>query len=129
MTEAVLDMHNIKGTRVTLARGDKANTTHVTTVCDHDLNANLKLKVAIDGALLEVNLHGVTDLDGGVGVAEGAAIMCDNIGDALVANSLLHNLAELELGLILLDGVHNVAALDIKEQTVVLVDLGHGDDI
>ena len=45
----------------------------------------------------DVHLHGVAGLDVRVGVAEGAAIMGGDVGDALVADLLGLNFAELEL--------------------------------
>ena len=44
----------------------------------------------------EVQLHGVSLLDVGVGVSDGAAVMGHDVGDLVLADSLLDDLAELE---------------------------------
>jgi thiazole synthase ThiGH ThiG subunit len=50
--------------------------------------------------LLNVDLDCVVHLDQGIGVADGATIVCDNVGHALLANSNIAHAAKLELWVI-----------------------------
>lgn len=97
--------------------------------------AYVELEVAGGLAGGQVELDGVVDLDGGVSVADGAAIVGGDVRDGallarlegvvanagLLANSLLDDTAQLVLGLLLSDAVENEAALDVVQQTEVLV--------
>ena len=87
----------------------------------------------IDGerplALLDVEPDGIVDLDQRVGVTDGAAIVGDNVGNALVADRNLADLEELVGSLLRSDAVDRETALDIVKQTEVLARLLDRDDI
>jgi hypothetical protein len=79
--------------------------------------------VVDDLVLDEVELDRVVDLDGGVGVADGASVVGDDEGDALGAELDLLDLEELVRRLLLRDAVDGEAALDVVEETEVLARL------
>jgi len=120
---------NVKASNVTLAVGDDTDTTSVTTTGDHGNVTNLKLDELVELAGLQVELDGVVDLDQGIRVAEGAAIVGDDEGDALGAELDLLDLAQLVLGLLGGDTVDSEASLGIVDETEVLTSLLDGDDI
>lgn len=70
VVNGILDVDDVETTIVTLTVGDNTNTTHVTTTSDHADNAGIEVNEVGDLASGELNLHGVVDLDGGVGVAD-----------------------------------------------------------
>lgn len=74
-------------------------------------------------------LEAVVDLDVGVGEADGSAVVGHNVGDLVLADGLLGDLAELEAGLGGVDGVGLEAALDVVENAEVLAGLGDGHDV
>lgn len=74
-------------------------------------------------------LDGVVDLDVGVGEADGPAVVGDDVGDLVLANLLLHHAAELEGGLLGVDGVGLEAALDIVQDAEVLASLLDGHNV
>ena len=78
---------------------------------------------------LEVELDGVVLLDVGVGEADGAAVVGDNVWHLGLAEDLSDDLAELELGLLLVNSVGLEATLDVVEHAEVLTSLGDGEDI
>lgn len=63
-------MDNVETTIVTLTVGNDTNTTHVTTTSDHADDTGIKADEVGDLASGNVDLHGVVDLDGGVGVTD-----------------------------------------------------------
>lgn len=125
----VLDLDDIGGTDAAVAVDNGTNTASVATLDDHDGGANLKENVGGGAARSEVHLDSVTDVDVGIGVADGAGIVCDNGGDTLGADILPLDLAELELGLLSVDLDEVVAALDVVQETEVLASLGDGDNV
>jgi hypothetical protein len=74
---------NVKVTGVLLTVNNVSNTASVTSASDEDLHTIVKLDVVNDLAGGQVNLDGVEDVNAGVGVADGAAIVGDNNGHVL----------------------------------------------
>lgn len=73
VVNGVLDVDNVETTVVALTVGDDTNTTHVATTGDHGDGASVEVDEVGDLASRQVNLDGVVDLDGGVGVADAVA--------------------------------------------------------
>ena len=74
-------------------------------------------------------LDGVVDLDVGVGETDGSAVVGDDVGDLVLADLLLGDLAELEPGLLGVDGVRLEAALNVIKHAEILAGLLNGDDV
>jgi len=127
--QRVLDVHNIESTNVLLSVHDDTSTTHVTPASDHDNVAGIELDEIGDLALDEIELDGVVDLDEGVGVTDGAAVMGDDVGDTSSTDSNTADLEELVGGLLGGDAVDGETTLDIVKETEVLAGLLDGDDI
>jgi hypothetical protein len=70
VVNSVLDVDDVETTIVALTVSDDTNTTHVTTTGSHDDNTGVELDEVNDLASGNVNLDGVVDLDGRVGVAD-----------------------------------------------------------
>lgn len=70
VVNGILDVDDVETTVVALTVGDDTNTTHVTTTGGHGDNTSVEADEVGDLASGEVNLDGVVDLDGGVGVAD-----------------------------------------------------------
>ena len=68
-------------------------------------------------------LEGVVDLDVGVGETDGSAVVGHNVGDLVLAEGLLGDLAEFEAGLVSVDSVWHESSLDVLEDSEVLVGL------
>ena len=71
--ERVLDMDDVVATNVLLTVDNDTNTTHVTTTSGHSDGTSVELDEVGDLASGEINLDGVVDLDGGVGVTNAGA--------------------------------------------------------
>ena len=127
--ENVLDVDNVETTQVPLPVGDDTRATHVTTASDHDDVAGLELQDVDNLVLHKVEFDRVVDLDGRVGVPDGAAVVGDDVGDTLGAELVLLDLAQLEGGLLGRDAVDSESALDVVEQTEVLARTLNGDDV
>lgn len=63
-------MDNVEATVVALTMSDDTDTTHVATTSDHDDHTGIELDEVGDLASAEVDLDGVVDLDGWVGVTD-----------------------------------------------------------
>jgi hypothetical protein len=70
VVNSVLQVDNVEASVVALTVSDDTNTTHVTTTSDHDDHTGIELDEVRDLASGQVNLDGVVDLDGWVGVAD-----------------------------------------------------------
>jgi hypothetical protein len=82
-----------------------------------------------DLVLDEVELDGVSDLDDGVGVTDGATVVGDDEGNTLSSELNLLDLEELVGSLLLRDTVDGEATLDVVKETEVLSRLLDRDDI
>lgn len=70
VVNSVLDVDDVETSIVALTVSYDTNTTHVTTTGDHADNTSVEAYKVGDLASGNVNLHGVVDLDGRVGVAD-----------------------------------------------------------
>ena len=122
-------MNDIEATNVLLAVYNDTSTAHVATTSDHNNVTGIELDEVGDLAALEVVLDGVVDLDGGVGVTEGAAIVGDDVRNTLGAKRDLLDLKEFVGSLLRGDAVDGETALDVVKETEVLVGLLNRDDI
>lgn len=68
-------MDNVETTVVTLTVSDDTDTTHVATTSDHDDDTSVELDEVLDLAGGKVNLDGVVDLDGRVGVTDATQLV------------------------------------------------------
>ena len=84
VVNGVLDVDDVETTIVALTVGDDTDTTHVTSTGDHGNNTSVELDEVDDLASSNLNLHGVVDLDGGVGVA-------DAVKELWLARNVLHS--------------------------------------
>lgn len=108
---------------------DNTGTTHVATASDHDDVTSIELGIVGDLVLSKVKLDGVVDLDEGVRVTDGAAVVGDNVRNGLGADGNFLDLQELVLSLLGGDAVDGEAALDVVEETEVFARLLDGEDI
>jgi len=129
VVRGILDVDDLKGSRVLLPVGDGAYTSQVTASSDHAQVTAVKFDVVCDLASGYVHLDSVVDLDKRVWVAYGASVMGAKIGHSLGSGPHLANLAQLELGFFAANSVDNESSLDVVDETEVLSSLVDGDDI
>ena len=122
-------MHDVEVPNVLLAVHDDTSTAHVATTSDHNDVASVEFDEVGDLVRLELELDGVVNLDQRVGVADGAAIVGDDVRNALGAKRDLLDLKEFVGSLLRGDAVDGETALDIVKETEVLVGLLNRDDI
>ena len=113
-------MHNIKSTNMLLPVNDDTSPAHVTPAGDHDNVAGVELDVVGDLALLKIELDGVVHLDERIGVTDGSAIVCDNVGDTTGTDGNSTDFQELVVGLLGGDAVNGKTALNVVKETEVL---------
>jgi hypothetical protein len=70
VVKSIANVDDVETTIVTLTVSDDTNTTHVATTSGHNDNTGVELDEVKDLASGNVNLDGVVDLDGGVGVTD-----------------------------------------------------------
>ena len=122
-------MDNVEASNVPLTVHNDTRTTHVTTTSDHDNVTSIELDIVGDLALLKIIFDGIVNLDAGVGVADSATIVGDDIGNTLCANSKLLHLAELVSRLLRGDAVDREATLDVVQKAEVLAGFFDADHI
>lgn len=108
---------------------DNTHTTHVTTACDHDDVTSVELDKVGDFSLINVELDSIVDLDVGVRVTNGTAVVGNDVGDTACTYSNLLHFEELVSGLLGGDTMDGKSALDIVQETEMLSRFFDGDDI
>lgn len=97
VAQGILNVDGLKAALMLLPVLDHTNTASVSSTSHHDNIANIKLDEVNNLVGLQVNLDGVIGLDERVRVADSAAIIGVQVGDALLAKLNRPNLAELGL--------------------------------
>jgi hypothetical protein len=108
---------------------DYTNTADVLSAGDDAYVAHLKLGETNDLVGGNINLDGVPDLNEGIGVADGAAVVGDDIGNLAGASAEPLDAAKLEFSLLRGDPVEDEASLGIVEHAEVLAGLLNADDV
>lgn len=125
----IADVDNVKATEVTLLAGNDTGTALVTTTSDHDGGTSVKGDKVEDLLRLNVESDSVVNLDGRVGVSDGAAVVGDNVGDTTGTELHLLDLEELVRGLLGGDAVDDESALNVVEDAEVLARLFDRDNV
>lgn len=108
---------------------DDTCTTHVTTAGDEDDVAGVELDEVGDFVLLKVELDRIVRLDERVGVADCAAVVGDDVRNALCADSDAEDLAELVGRLLRGDAVDCKTTLDVVQESEVFARLLDRDHV
>lgn len=127
--QGILNVNNIESSDVLLPVYNNTNTTHVTTTRHHNNVTSVELDKVDDFVLFKIELDSVVDLDEGIGIPDGSAIVGDNMRDTTGTESDLADFEEFVAGLLGSDAVDREATLDVVEQTEVLARLLDGNDI
>lgn len=113
-------MHNIKSSNMLLPVHNNTSSAHVTSTSDHHNVTGVEFDIVGDFSLLKIELHGVVDLDDGIGITDSAAVVSDDVGDASCTNGNSSNLQQLVGSLLGGDAMDGESALDIIQETEVL---------
>lgn len=97
VTVGIFHVDNFEGSWMFLTVDDGADTTQITSSCDHNQVAGFEFDVIGDFAGRDVDLNGVVDSDGWVGVTHGATVRCDQVWDLLGSHDVSLHLAQLVL--------------------------------
>jgi len=108
---------------------EDTDTANIVTTGNVDGGTVIELNSGLDLVGLKVELDGVVLLDVGVGETDGTAVVGHNVWDLVLAEDLLGNLKELELGLSGVNGVGDEATLGVVEHAEVLGGSGDGNNI
>jgi len=121
LSSGIFQMDNIEATHMFFFVFDDSNTTQVATRCDNGQGTGVELDVVLHLAVGQVEFDAVAGLDERIGIAEGAAVMGDDIGNLLVSNRNFSNLQQFKLGFLRSDSVNSKTTLGIVKQTEVLI--------
>ena len=127
--QRILNVDDVEATNMLLTVNDYTGPAHVTTTSDYDGVTGIELDEVCNLVLIDVEFNSVVGLDAGVGVADGPAIVGDDVGDALGTDSQFSDLEELVVGLLGCDAVDGETALNIIKEAEVFAGLFDGDDI
>jgi len=120
---------DVFGSGVGLLLVDSADAADVESGGDHGLESDVELDELLDLVLLEVELEGVVDGDVGVGLADGAAVVGDDLGHAVEAGADLLDLEQLVVDFLVGDLVHDLLALGVLEHAELVVGLLDGEHV
>lgn len=143
VTLLVLHVHDIVASGVSLVVNDSTNTTTVGSSGDHAQVAQLKLHKLDDLVSAEIEFDHIASFNVGVGEADGATIVSDNVGDGgslsvrervatnggLLSSASSDNTQQLDVGFLVLNTVQDKATLGIVQQAELLVSLLNGDNV
>lgn len=122
-------MHDVEAAQVAFNVENGGDSADVVASGDEGKVSGLVLEPFDDGVLLEIELEGISDADVGVGEPDGPAIVGDNVWDFVGSDGFALDLQEFDLGLSVLNFGEGEPALDIEEESVVLVGLDDGEDV
>lgn len=129
VASGVLDVSNVVRTVVDFDVLEDTDATNIVSSSDEDTGTVLELEAGIDVTGGEVELDGVVDADLGVRVTDGSTVVGDNVGDGVLTDALLLDLAEFELRLGLRDLDSLESSLNVVEDSEGLSGLGDGNDV
>jgi len=129
LSNSVLDVDNVEGTRVLLLGDNNTNTTQIASASNHNKVANVKLNEVDDFAGLDINLHCVVNFDEGIWVTDGSSIVKTDVRNTLVSSSGVLHLGQFVVSLLVCDSLDSKSTLCVEQQTEVLVGLFDADDI
>lgn len=110
-------MNNIEPTNVLLTVYDHTSPAHVTTASDHNGIASVEPDEIGDLVLLDVELDGVIDLDGGVRVANRSPVVRDDVWNALGSQGHFSDLQKLVTGFLGRDAMDGKATLNVVKKS------------
>lgn len=129
VTRSILDVSDVEGTLMSLDGLEDTDSTNVVTAGKHDSGTVGELDNGADLTAGEVDLDRVVEADVGVREADGSTVVGGDVRNLLLVDGLADDLAELEAGLLSLDSVSLESALDVEEDSEVLVGALDGDDV
>ena len=97
MTVGIFHVDNFEGSRMFLAVDDGADTTQIASSGDHNQVAGFEFNVIGDFAGCDVDLNGVVDSDGWIGVSHGTTVRCHQVWNLLGSHDVSLHLAQLVL--------------------------------
>ncbi|WVZ16870.1 hypothetical protein V8G54_009852 [Vigna mungo] len=97
MTSCILNMDGLKASLVLLPALDHADSASVPSTSNHNHIPHIKFDEICDLVAFQVKFDGVISLDQWVRIADGAAVVGVQIGDALLSKLNRPNLTQLKL--------------------------------
>jgi len=126
---SILNVHNVIRTRMTLTMFYDSNSPDVVTTSDHGQIANIKFDVIGQLSSCKVNLHGVIDFDGRIGIPESTTIVGDKERNALSSDLHTSDSPQFVLGFFVGDAVDGETTLGIIQQAEVFRGLVNGNNV
>ncbi len=129
MSLGVLDRDNVERVVVVFHVHNLTDSTSVTSLGDGNHGAKLELENVGHFSGGNIDLDGVVDLDIRVGVSNGASIVSHGDRNLLGGDHNVVDTAELVLGFVLLDFMHNESPFCVEHDTEKITGLLQLDDV
>jgi hypothetical protein len=117
LSSCILHMNDFKTSGMFFSGGNNTNTTQIATSRNSAEVSHFEFHESIDLASLKVKLDSIIDLNVGMRIADGSAIMKGNVRDSFGSQLKSLDLAELILGLLRSDLLESESALGVVEQS------------
>lgn len=129
MSSSVLDVNDVKTSRVSISLDDNSNSSNVRTRSDHDNVSVFELDEVDDLSSFKIDLDGIESLDQGVGESKRSVVVSVSVGNSSSGGLDMGDLGKLVLGLFSRDGLKDESTLGVIEKSEVFSGLLDGDDI
>lgn len=129
MSSSILNMNDVKTSRVSISLDDNSNSSNVRTRGDHNNVSVLELDEVDDLSSFKVDLDGIEGLDQGIGESKRSVVVSVSVGNGSSSGLHVGDLGELVLGLFSRDGLKDESSLGVIEKSEVLSGLLDGDDV
>lgn len=125
----ILDVNDVVSSKMPLAALDGAHTTNVASTSNHASRTHVPLDEVGDLVVLKIELDGVVGANARIGVANGSAVVCNDMGNTTETQSDTLHLEKLVIGFLGGDTVDGEATLDVVDDAEVLVGLLDAHDV
>ena len=122
-------MDDIEAADVLLTVNDDASPTHIASTGDDNDVPGVKLDEIGDFILLDIEFDGVIYPDAGVRVADGSAIVSNDVWDTLGTKSQFSDLEKLVASFLWCDAMDGETTFNVVEKAEVFTRLFNGDDV
>lgn len=125
----IFDMNNIIPSMMSFTMCHDAHSSNVVSSGNHCNIADIEFNEPSDLGGFQIKSDGVAYFDGGVGVADGAGIVGDEVGHSCLAELDAFNFAEFVFCFFGGDAVDRETAFDVVDEAEVFTGLVDGDDV
>jgi len=129
VTGRVLDVNDIKSTRMSISGGDNTDSAQISSADDHREVTGIEFDPVLDSAGSKIDFDSVTRFAFWVGVSDGSTVVGDQEWDVVLAQHNLLDLTEFVRGFFSRNSVDLISTFGVINQSKVFVGFFNRNDI